>query len=78
MDVHTRENRSYNMSQIKGKNTKPEEFQKEPWLEIVDGTELLSRIINTMNHNDSIAPLIDEKSEVASYVDEVKLKLSKK
>ena len=25
MDVHTRENRSYNMSQIKGKNTKPEE-----------------------------------------------------
>lgn len=25
MDVHTRETRSYNMSQIKGKNTKPEE-----------------------------------------------------
>lgn len=24
MDVHTRETRSYNMSQIKGKNTKPE------------------------------------------------------
>lgn len=56
----------------------PEEFKKESWLEVVDGTELVSRIINTMNHNDSIAPLIDEKSEVASYVDEVKLKLSKK
>lgn len=25
MDVHTRETRSYNISQIKGKNTKPEE-----------------------------------------------------
>ncbi|MCC8027494.1 MAG: very short patch repair endonuclease [Clostridium sp.] len=29
MDVHTKETRSYNMSQIKNKNTKPEEFVRK-------------------------------------------------
>ena len=29
MDVHTRETRSYNMSQIKNKNTKPEEIVRK-------------------------------------------------
>lgn len=29
MDVHTRETRSYNMSQIKAKNTKPEEIVRK-------------------------------------------------
>lgn len=56
----------------------PDEFKKEPWLKIVDGVELLARLINTMNHNNSIAPLIDEKSEVASFVDKAKSKLNEK
>ncbi len=55
----------------------PEEFKKEPWLEVVDGTELLARLISTLNYNASIANLIDEKSEVANYVDKFKLKLKK-
>lgn len=55
----------------------PDELKKEPWLEIVDGSELLARIISTLNYNHSIAPLIDEKSEVANFVDEAKSKLTK-
>lgn len=56
----------------------PEEFMKEPWLEVVDGSELLARIITTLNKNQSIASLIDEKSKVASHVDEMRLLLRKK
>ena len=76
----------FNESYKEGKFTKlyttnfvyiPEEFKKEPWLEVVDGSKLLARIISTLNYNHSIAPLIDEKSEVANLVDEVKLKLTK-
>ncbi|NLC48693.1 MAG: ribose-phosphate diphosphokinase [Tenericutes bacterium] len=56
----------------------PEEYKNEPWIEIVDGNELLARIITTLNKNESIASLIDEKSEVASHVDEMRLLLRKK
>ena len=54
-----------------------EDFLNEEWLHVVDGTSLLSRIINALNYNTSLITLLDEKSEVASFVDEMKLKLKK-
>ncbi len=52
----------------------PDNIKKEKWLEIVDGSELLAKIINTLNNNDSLAPLLDEKSEVASEVEKIREK----
>ena len=43
-DVHTPEVRSYNMSQIKGKNTKPEELVRKPCLPRGFGIERMLRI----------------------------------
>ena len=55
----------------------PEEFQKCEWLEVVNGNNLLARVINTLNNEDSIAPLLDEKSDVATFVEKFKEKNKK-
>jgi DNA mismatch endonuclease, patch repair protein len=45
MDVHTKQQRSFNMSQIKGKNTKPEiEFRKYIWSQGIRSYRLHSKI----------------------------------
>lgn len=45
MDVHTKKQRSFNMSQIKGKNTNPEiQFRKYIWIRGIRGYRLHSKI----------------------------------
>lgn len=56
----------------------PKEFKKEKWLEIVDCSLVLAKIIHSINKNESISELLDDKKEIAEYIQKEKKLDSKK
>ncbi len=47
----------------------PEEYKKEPWLEIVDCSLAIAKVINGVNLNNPISELLDDKKEIAEYIE---------
>jgi ribose-phosphate pyrophosphokinase len=47
----------------------PEEYKSEPWLEIVDCSLAIAKVINAINLNKPISELLDDKKEIAENVE---------
>lgn len=56
----------------------PKEYKKEKWLEVVDCSMVLAKIINSINKNESITELLDDKKDIAEYIQKEKKLDSKK
>ena len=41
-----------------------ENYKKEEWLKIVDCSELIAVIINTLNYKQSLSPILKEKEKI--------------
>lgn len=52
-------------------------IKEKEWIKVVDGSDLLARIIYSLHKNQSISSLVDEKAEVAKNIEGVKLLLTK-
>jgi ribose-phosphate pyrophosphokinase len=48
-----------------------EEYKKEPWLEIVDCSLAIAKVINAINLNKPISDLLDDKKEIAKSIENV-------
>ncbi len=50
----------------------PKKYKKEKWIEVVDCSLLLARIINSINRNEAISELLDDKKDIAEYIQKEK------
>ncbi len=48
----------------------PEEIKNRPWLEAVDLSRFIAKIVNTLSHDDSISPLLDAKHKIRRLLEE--------
>ncbi len=55
----------------------PEEYKKEDWIQIVDCSLILAKIIDSINKNNPISELLDDKKDIAEYIQQQKLTLKR-
>jgi len=48
----------------------PQKFKDSDWFEEVDMSKLISLLIDTVNYDDSVSPILDATNKIKSFIED--------